>query len=296
MSFSPNPSDLESEMAALAIQRVPAVPRPVFSPIIEKRQGVNNVEGAVQFDVKKHLDFSPPPTVIMMKDIGFAEDLGVSPVAMDYEISHVNFSVKTDEQTKKELAAVGGNVMDDKPVVGWHNDSYPFVCVLMLSDCTGMVGGETALKTANGEILKVRGPQEGYAVVLQGRYIVHQALPALGAKERITAVTSFRPRDPLIKDDSVLNTVRATSDLSELYHDYADYRLEILEARIREERKKLAAGRNAGEKTDTVAVKKFLSESVDFIKHMDRELVPNDQVIPGYIEKDALPDIDAAMK
>lgn len=28
----------------------------------------------------------------------------------------------------------------------------------MLSDCTGMVGGETALKTGYGDILKIRGP------------------------------------------------------------------------------------------------------------------------------------------
>ena len=48
---------------------------------------------------------------------------------------------------------------DDSPIVDWHHDSYPFVCVTMLSDCTGMVGGETALKTARGNILKVRGPE-----------------------------------------------------------------------------------------------------------------------------------------
>lgn len=42
--------------------------------------------------------------------------------------------------------------------VAWHYDSFPFVCVTMLSDCTGMVGGETALRTATGEVMKVRGP------------------------------------------------------------------------------------------------------------------------------------------
>jgi hypothetical protein len=47
---------------------------------------------------------------------------------------------------------------DDTPVVGWHKDSYPFVCVLMMSDTTGMVGGETAIRTGTGEIKKVRGP------------------------------------------------------------------------------------------------------------------------------------------
>ena len=29
----------------------------------------------------------------------------------------------------------------------------------MLSDCTDMVGGETALRTAAGDVMKVRGPQ-----------------------------------------------------------------------------------------------------------------------------------------
>ena len=67
---------------------------------------------------------------------------------MNYEIGHINFSVKTDEQTKQEVAAInkqkrffaddegiaGCPWEYDKPVVGWHTDSYPFVCVLMLSE------------------------------------------------------------------------------------------------------------------------------------------------------------------
>ena len=71
---------------------------------------------------------------------------------MDYEIGHVNVSVKSEEETRDELAQVdeqrkffhddegigGCPWEDDKPVVGWHHDSYPFVCVLMLSDCTNM--------------------------------------------------------------------------------------------------------------------------------------------------------------
>ena len=92
--------------------------------------------------------------------------------AMDFEIGHVNVSVKSKQQSAEEQFAVesrkavetdGGNAErsreDDKPIVDWHRDSYPFVCVTMLSDCTSMIGGETALKTGNGKILKVRGPQ-----------------------------------------------------------------------------------------------------------------------------------------
>lgn len=41
----------------------------------------------------------------------------------------------------------------------WHTDSYPFFCVTMLSDCTDMIGGETALRNGNGEVVEVRGPQ-----------------------------------------------------------------------------------------------------------------------------------------
>lgn len=92
--------------------------------------------------------------------------------AMNCEIAHVNFSVKSEKETQEELAAInrekegfendegiaGCPWEDDSPVVGWHTDSYPFVCVLMLSDCTNMVGGETALRTPNGDIMKVRGP------------------------------------------------------------------------------------------------------------------------------------------
>lgn len=57
---------------------------------------------------------------------------------------------------------------DDKPVVGWHRDSYPFVCVTMLSECKDMIGGETVCRTGLGNILKVRGPSQGCAIVLQG--------------------------------------------------------------------------------------------------------------------------------
>lgn len=32
---------------------------------------------------------------------------------------------------------------DKDAVVGWHKDSYPFVCILLLSDTSQMVDGET---------------------------------------------------------------------------------------------------------------------------------------------------------
>lgn len=68
---------------------------------------------------------------------------------MDYEIAHINFfrPGKADDPATETNA--------NKPIVDWHTDSYPFVCILMLSDCTGMIGGETVLRTGTGEPLKI---------------------------------------------------------------------------------------------------------------------------------------------
>ncbi|KAF1845942.1 uncharacterized protein K460DRAFT_366785 [Cucurbitaria berberidis CBS 394.84] len=336
----------------------------------------------LNFDPKKHLAFKKDPTVLTMKDIGFADNVGVSPVAVtqpfplfspeaiqimrfeiskpevtenhafssniaaaqlrgyardhapftyaawnhpetiaivsklagvdlipwgDYEIAHINLSVKSEDEAKAELNLIHqrkrvradegvdmGSSEDDKPIVGWHTDSYPFVCVLMMSDCTDMVGGETALRTANGEVIRVRGPSEGCAVILQGRYITHQALRALGAKERITAVTSWRPRSPFVKDDTVLRTVRPVSDLNELYCDFAEYRLEIMEQRCRRAREEMRARRQKGEKFDTVGHKSFLAESSAFLQHTNQELFEESKVHKGSIETVDLPDVVVA--
>ena len=100
---------------------------------------------------------------------------------MDFEIAHINLSSKSEAQKAEELTTIrerrlteedegisGCPWEDDKPIVDWHTDSYPFVCVTMLSDCTHMVGGETALRTGDGSIIKVRGPGQVRSKVLWG--------------------------------------------------------------------------------------------------------------------------------
>ena len=92
---------------------------------------------------------------------------------VDSEIAHINLSTKSDKQRQEELKALedrssyeedegiaGCPWEDDEPIVAWHRDSYPFVCVTMLSDCATMQGGETALRTGDGNIMKVRGPSK----------------------------------------------------------------------------------------------------------------------------------------
>lgn len=161
---------------------------------------------------------------------------------MDYEIAHINISKHTAGQAEKAEAAHAENKNNhqqghetedaERPIVRWHKDAYPFVCVLMMSDCEGMVGGETVLKTEDGSIVKVKAPQKGWAYILQGRHIEHQAAAAFGSKERITAVTSFRPHWYDDEDTSVLTSVRPVSDLRELYRQFVTYRLGIVKEHI----------------------------------------------------------------
>ncbi len=143
----------------------------------------------------------------------------------------------------------------------------------MLSDCESMIGGETALRTGTGEIVKVRGPQMGCAVVLQGRYIEHQALRALGTTERITMVTSFRPRSPNLPDDTVLTTVRPVSNLSELYSQYSEYRLEILEERVRMQLRVLRENKRGGKKVNVKLLKDFIRDQTEFLAEMNKQMV-----------------------
>ncbi|CAE6512072.1 unnamed protein product [Rhizoctonia solani] len=136
---------------------------------------------------------------------------------------------------------------ENRPVVGWHRDSYPWVCVLMLSDATTMQGGETALACADGTVKKIRGPQMGWALMLQGRYIDHVALGASGAPERVTMVTSYRAKDVMLPDDSVLTTIRPMSNWNELYYEWSTYRLDLLSERFKQKSEAFKKQRRDGQ-------------------------------------------------
>jgi hypothetical protein len=120
---------------------------------------------------------------------------------------------------------------------------------------------------------------------MQGRYITHQAMRALGAQERITSVTSFRPKSAFVKDDTELRTVRPVSDISELYYDFAEYRLGMMAARIEREREEMAARRRAGGAFNTMAHKTFLKNAIAFVGQTNGEIVEEDKVEKGFIEE-----------
>ncbi|KAJ0356918.1 hypothetical protein COL154_010650 [Colletotrichum chrysophilum] len=206
---------------------------------------------------------------------------------IQYEVGNINISIQKAASDEDKAAAKSG---DNTSVTKWHYDAFPFVCVVMMSDATNMLGGETALKTGTGEVLKVRGPQmvsktsrwpsvsqltllKGYAVILQGRYVEHQALAAIGGAERITMITSFRPRDPCVKDDSVLTSIRPISELSELYYQWAKYRAEVVRARLDAMLNTLEEDHDDGKQTDVRGIKQFLLQNEEYFAITNKEIV-----------------------
>lgn len=61
-------------------------------------------------------------------------------------------SVKTrsEEEVEDELRSGG-----ESALLPWHYDSYPWVCVAMVSDTTDMVGGETVIQRGDGRFVGV---------------------------------------------------------------------------------------------------------------------------------------------
>lgn len=96
---------------------------------------------------------------------------------MDYEICHTNVQlgiggveglkdipVIPPEPTEAEKVRFrnqkeGDGKGERKTLVPSHRDSYPFVCVVMLSNAEFMTDGETELEKGDGTTMKVRAPK-----------------------------------------------------------------------------------------------------------------------------------------
>lgn len=85
-------------------------------------------------------------------------------------------------------------------------------------------------------------------------------------------VTCFRPKNPAIKDETVLTGVRATSILSELYDQYAEYRLEMLEERLRAKMKAERQRRHEKRALDVTDMRRFLTAQKEFLEDMLEEI------------------------
>ncbi|CAG8014733.1 unnamed protein product [Penicillium salamii] len=227
-------------------------------------------------------------------------------VIMPTEIGHTNIQVEGNTVTemtsnlkvepvveKLELSAEdrGYDPLKDKnSIIPWHYDSYPYVCVLMLSETEGMIGGETYIKKGDGDAQKVRfpfifrfqsnqlifyihveGPQLGHAVMLQGGEVCHLAARAKGVKERISTITSYHSKKPGIYDSSYITNVRPYADIDSLYPEWAEYRLRKLRDELTyfldEENKKDDPVRERKE------IHNLIEQQIEYLQRTSRQMV-----------------------
>lgn len=93
-------------------------------------------------------------------------------------------------------------------------------------------------------------------------------------------VTSFRPKSPFVRDDTVLNTVRPVSNLPDLYGQVIEYQLENMEARLRRMLRKVRLDMKAGV-TDVTAYKKHFHFEIQALQHLSGEIIEEDKVEKG---------------
>ena len=95
-------------------------------------------------------------------------------------------------------------------------------------------------------------------------------------------VTSFRPRSPFVRDDSVLTTVRPSSNLVPLYGQIVEYQLENMEARVRHMLKMVREDLRA-DQVNVNAIKEYLSFETRQLTLLNKEIVEERLVEKGKI-------------
>ncbi|KAH7136717.1 hypothetical protein B0J13DRAFT_640158 [Dactylonectria estremocensis] len=114
--------------------------------------------------------------------------LGENSVGSPYELSEMPM--------KPRPLAENPNPDEEEILDMWHKDMAPAVLVLMLSDTSTMLGGETVIKMGNGQTIKARGASVGGAVMMTGGYLRHSAVRVQNCGERLSMVNSYDFLDP----------------------------------------------------------------------------------------------------
>ena len=288
-----------------------AEPFPLFSPtaISEMRKEVlqpqvlnnysysdNNTAMSVRGYAAAHAPFTSaawkhPRTLEALSDIAGVDLV----VKIELELGHVNFGVRSSQKRTAVQApdeSESRNSDDTGGIIGWHKDSYPFSCTLMLSDSKDMKGGEIVVERADGRLHKIRQCQTGSVVFLQGRHLVHTGLKVDGPNVRMTMVCPLWPASPFLPDDTFLTYTRAISDTSELYGQYADYRFGMLIDRLLSRRQQDLERRRSGAKLDTTGLKRFIQEQSEFLVQMQKEILEEEKTDTwGYKRGNELPQL-----
>lgn len=170
------PFPLLSQRAVLQHRKELFSPEVMDNCLFHTRPGSVQLRGMVPRYAKYVHEFWNSPEVLKI----ISEIAGVDLVpVMDYETSHVNVQLSAGgieevrktpvqppiatpeaiERFNKEKAQTRAVTDQTKPIIEWHKDSHPWVCVVMLSDAQYMTGGETEIMKGDGTTIKVKAPQ-----------------------------------------------------------------------------------------------------------------------------------------
>ena len=172
---------------------------------------------------------------------------------------------------------------DDVPIDEWHKDQVPVVCVVMLSDISNMAGGETAIRTGNGKLIKARGANLGGAVLMQGGNLEHAALRASNCSERVSMVTSYSFADPDLDDSrtTLKSADFVNEDMNALKYAHLDYKLKRLRDRVNLAWDRVARQRAGNIEMNREEVDGWVKEQVAFLKQTSWELFERDANLMG---------------
>lgn len=88
----------------------------------------------------------------------------------------------------------------------------------------------------------------------------------------------------MFKDDTRLTTVRPISDLPILYGQFFEYRLEMLEERIRSTLKDVREQMKRGKGMNTKAMKSFLTAQEEHLLETNNQIILDELVVQGCID------------
>lgn len=110
--------------------------------------------------------------------------------------------------------------------------------------------------------------------MLQGGEVQHLAARALGVKERISTITSYRADVSGLYDSSFITNIRPYSDNTVLYKQWTSYRLEKMKLEI--DRLQFEISQSPG-CLNTNAVEIFVEDQIKYLKRTSRQLIPHEQ-------------------
>jgi hypothetical protein len=174
---------------------------------------------------------------------------------------------------------------DRVPIDSWHKDQVPVVCVVMLSDTSTMVGGETAVHLGNGNVIKARGAGLGGAVLMQSGNLEHAAMRATNCPERVSMVTSFVFADPDLDDSKcTLKTADyVNEDMASLRLEHLEYKLKKFRGRIDSALGRVAKTQQEGASPNREEIETWVKEQMLFLKQVSWELFERE---PNYVGKE----------